>query len=201
MTTTNSSVAVQSNSTIERAISLLGSGLSPEVVSSTLGVTSGYISQLMSQDEIAFKVTQLRYESLQKHNARDLGYDELEDLLLVKMKELLPLMMRPMEILRALQVLNSAKRRGQSAPEAIHQQQEVVKLILPIQVIQNFQVDIKNTVIKTGDQDLLTINPKQLQASTQKNGVTYDGISSRETSIRESNSNNTRRIETQTLSS
>jgi hypothetical protein len=84
------------------------------------------------------------------------------------MDELLPLMMRPMEVLKAISVINAAKRRGQSAPEAIHQQQNIVQLIMPVQVIQYYQVDIKNTVIKTGEQDLLTMNPKHLLAKVKE---------------------------------
>ena len=168
MSITNSAVATREDSTIERAIALLGSGLSPEIVASTLGVTPSYISQIMSKDEIATRVTQLRYDALQKHNIRDTTYDTIEDALLVKMDELLPLMMRPMEVLKAISVINAAKRRGQSAPEAIHQQQNIVQLIMPVQVIQYYQVDIKNTVIKTGEQDLLTMNPKHLLAKVKE---------------------------------
>ena len=167
MSSTNS-VTVGTSATIERAISLLGSGLGAEVVASTLGVSASYISQLLSQEDIATKVTTLRYEALQKHNVRDLGYDALEDKLLEKMDDLLPLMQRPMEVVKALSVVNAAKRRGQSAPESVTQQQTVVQLVLPTQVVNQFQVDVKNTVIKTGDRELLTINPKQLLASSVK---------------------------------
>jgi hypothetical protein len=173
MSATKSELSTQAkiarNSTIERAISLLGSGLNPEIVANTLGVTAGYISQLMSQTDIASEVTALRYEALQKHNTRDLGYDALEDALLEKMRDLLPLMHRPMEILKALSVINAAKRRGQSAPETIHNQQTIVQLILPTSVIQSFQVDTKNSVIKTGEQELLTISPKHLLATVKGN--------------------------------
>lgn len=159
------------SSTEERAIALLGSGLTPEVVASTLGVSPSRISQLMSDEVFADKVVKLRYENLQKHNKRDAGYDELEDALLEKFRDLMPLMMRPMEVLKAMSVINAAKRRGQSAPEAITQHNTVVNLMMPTQVIQNFQVDAKNHVIKTGDQELLTINPRELLASVKNKGV------------------------------
>ena len=168
MAITNSAVAVKESSNTERAILLLGSGLSPEVVASTLGITPSAISQMMSQDNIAARVTQLRYDAIQKHNIRDGSYDKIEDLLVEKMEELLPMMMRPMEVLKAISVINAAKRRGQSAPEAIGQAQKVVQLIMPTIVMQNFQVDIKNTVIKTGEQDLLTMNPKHLLAQVKE---------------------------------
>lgn len=168
MSTTNSAVAHRFSSNEERAIALLGTGLSPEVVASALGVTPSAISQMMSREEVALRVTQLRYEALQKHNTRDTNYDTIEDALLEKMQELLPLMMRPMEVLKAISVVNAAKRRGQSAPEAIHQTHQVVQLLMPVSVVQNFQVDIKNTVIKTGEQDLLTMNPKHLLAKVKE---------------------------------
>ena len=51
----------------------------------------------------------------------------------------MPFMVRPMEVARVLQIINAAKRRGSSAPEAITNQQTVVALNMPINVYRNLQ--------------------------------------------------------------
>jgi hypothetical protein len=147
------------NPTEMRALELLGAGVNPESVASALGVTVSRISQLMSQDDFKNEVIRLRYENLQKHNTRDNTYDSIEDKLLVQLERAIPLAIKPMEVTRILQVVNAAKRRGQSAPDSIIQQQTVVKLNMPTKIINQFsvQVNTNNQVVQAGDQELLTI--------------------------------------------
>ena len=104
-------------STESRALSLLGQGLGAEIVASAVGVTVSRISQLLSDPEFSAQVAHLRYENLAKHNQRDNKYDVMEDDLLDKMKDLIPMMYKPFEVLKAIQIINQAKRRGASAPE------------------------------------------------------------------------------------
>lgn len=152
-------------STESRALILLGCGTTAEQTAAALGVTAGRISQLLADPEFATQVTQLRYDSLQKHNARDTEYDTLEDQLVTKMKDLLPMMYQPMQILKAIAVINSAKRRGQAAPEQVHTTQTVVQINIPTKIIKQYiTTNIHNQVIATGEQDLVTIQPKSLLA-------------------------------------
>ena len=149
-------------STEDRALSLLGQGLPAEMVASAVGVSASRISQLISDPEFAAKVAELRYLALSKHNERDAKYDALEDSLVDRMSNLLPMMFKPHEVLKAIQVINSAKRRGSSAPEAITAQQTVVQLVMPTQILaqytqQNLTLNINNQVTKAGNQDLVTI--------------------------------------------
>jgi hypothetical protein len=144
-------------STESRALELLGNGVEPAHVANTLGISVSRISQLLSQEDFAAKVTELRYENLAKHNSRDASLDELEDKLIKKMQDVIPFMMRPMEIVRALSVVNAAKRRGSSAPAQLVQAQTVINLNLPAALINKFQLNINNQVTKAGQQDLLTI--------------------------------------------
>lgn len=156
------------NSTAERALELLGSGLGPEVVSSALGVSTSYISQLLSSEEFSAQVAELRFKALSKHNERDNSYDGLEDQLLTKMKGLLPLMMRPMEVLAAIKVINGAKRRGTSAPEHITNKATIIQLNIPTKLIQNFTTNINNQVITTGQQTLTTIQSGSMDSLLNK---------------------------------
>lgn len=170
--------------TEERALALLGQGLGAEVVASAVGVSPSRISQLISDPEFAAKVAELRFSNLVKHNARDEKYDKLEDKLLDKMENLLPFMMKPFEVLKAISVINSAKRRGISTPEQITGQQTVIPLTLPAAILQNFsakniQVNIHNQVIKAGDQELVTVQSSRMdslvsQLSQPKKELVYE---------------------------
>lgn len=144
-----------------RALELLGQGINPEHTSIAVGLSASRISQLLSDEVFAAKVAELRFESLAKHNKRDSSYDDLEDQLIEKMRDCLPLMVRPGEVLKAIQVINAAKRRGASAPSSITEQQTIINLVLPTQIINKFSLNSHNQVVQvTADnktQPMLTI--------------------------------------------
>lgn len=162
-----------------KGLELLGSGISPVVVATTLGITEGAVSQWLSQKEFAEQVTARRFNNMQKHSARDAKWDELEDKLLQKMQDLIPFMFKPMEIFRALQLANSAKRRGPSAPENTHIANTVVNLQIPVQIVQKFTKNADNQVIELTaapvKQSLVTIDSNSLLAlKASRSGETND---------------------------
>lgn len=146
-------------STEERALSLLGAGVSAESTAAALGVSVSRISQLLSSEGFASQVSELRFKNLAKHNERDSKLDTLEDTIINKLENSLGLVVRPMELTRILQVINAAKRRGSSTPEAITEKQQIVQLTMPVNILNNFavQVNINNQVTQVGEQSLLTI--------------------------------------------
>lgn len=150
------------SSTEDRALQLLGSGVPAESVASALGVTPSRIAQLLSQKHFAANVAELRYQSLQQHNIRDGRYDSMEDRLLAKLDKAMPLLMKPESILKAISIVNNAKRRGQSAPEQVTNHKNVVPLILPTIIIEKFSIDINNQVIRAGEQELHTMSSGNL---------------------------------------
>jgi hypothetical protein len=77
-------------------------------------------------------------------------------------------MHKPMEILKAIQIINQAKRRGTSTPEAILEKREVVSLVMPVQIINRFTTNIQNQVIQAGSQELLTIQSGTLAAQMKE---------------------------------
>lgn len=161
-------------STESRALELLGTGISPAMVASAIGVSESRISQLISDPEFSAQVATLRYENLIKHSARDQKYDALEDRLVDRMSDMITYMVKPFEILKAIQIINAAKRRGSSAPEAIVASQTVVSLNMPTTVIQNFiknqniQVNVNNQVVRAGEQDLITVQSQGMDALVRK---------------------------------
>lgn len=148
----------------QRILALLGNGVSAEMVANTVGVTPSYVSQLVSSPDFAEHVSLLRYENLSKHNVRDANYDELEDTLTSKLQDFLPLMTKPLEILRAIQVINGAKRRGSTTPENITNKQVQINLIMPTTIVQKFTTNVNNQITAVAGQELLTIDSKALLA-------------------------------------
>jgi transcriptional regulator with XRE-family HTH domain len=160
------------SSTEEKALALLGAGIQQEAVAAAIGVTPARISQLLSDKSFADKVARLRYDALQKHNARDLKYDTLEDRLLDKLDKSLPLLIRPESILNAMRIVNAAKRRGAQVQQTNTQEAKIVQLIVPTFIAQQFSVNMNNQVIKAGSQELLTMQASQLLKQFEQKALT-----------------------------
>jgi hypothetical protein len=148
--------------TEERAMDLLGKGIPPNVVANTLGVDISRISQYLSDDKFALKVVEKKFAALAKHNEHDDNIDNTEAILLKKIKDSLPFITRPMEMVRAFQILNQAKRKGQSVPETLTNQQKIIQLNIPQILIDKFQTNIHNQVTQVGQQTLVTIQSGQM---------------------------------------
>lgn len=176
----NSHISSTSRSSVEsKALKLLGSGHGPEIVAQACGVTTARISQLLSDPEFAAEVMELRCSVLQKHNDRDTEYDSIEDTLIKKMKDIIPFMMKPGEVLAAIRVINGAKRRGvsQVTNEGVHTTN--VNITLPAIITQQFITNVNNQVIKAGTQELVTIQSsginKMLSSQVLENTSNIDG--------------------------
>lgn len=148
----------------DRALELLGMGIGPEQVGPAVGLSVSRISQLLSDPTFSGKVAELRFKSLSKHNNRDSKYDEVEDQLLAKLENQVQYMMKPGEILGAIKIINGAKRRGASAPDAVLQTQQVVHLTMPVQIINQYKMDVNRQIIQAGDQTLVTAQSGSMQA-------------------------------------
>ncbi len=152
------------SSTEERVISLLGQSLPLETVANAIGITVSRVSQISSDPKCAERISKLRYETLLQHNKRDDSYDAIEDTLLEKLRGSIPLLIRPMEIVKTIQVINMAKRRGSASEISAPQQMSpVVQLTMPTQVVQSFTTNIHNQVISAGSQELITIPSGNMQ--------------------------------------
>jgi len=155
--------------TESRALELLGKGIPPAAVASALGVDPSRITQLLADQGFASQVVEKKFESLSKHATRDLEIDQLEDHLLAKLKDTLPFMTRPMEILKSFSVINAAKRRTLSHTEQVATQQTIVSLNIPSIIVQKFSQNIHNQVTQVGQQSLVTIQSAQLLSTNPKN--------------------------------
>lgn len=151
------------SATEEKALKLLGSGYTPQVVASACGVSVSRISQLLSEEDFAAQIAELRFENLQKHNRQDEKYDAIEEKLTTMLDDLLPLMLRPNDILKAISVINGAKRRGAAGnAEVGAAQNTVVNLVMPSVIVNKFTTNINNQVIQAGSQTLETVQATSL---------------------------------------
>lgn len=161
----------------QRILELLGNGVSPSQTASAMNVTESYVSQLLSEEEFALAVTARRFEHLQKHNARDDKLDDLEDQLIKKINDILPMMYKPAEILRAFQIINAAKRRGTAGTQegAAVIANQVVNLTMPQILIQHFTRDNNNQVIEVSlepaKQTLLPLQSQNLKQLVEQRKI------------------------------
>jgi hypothetical protein len=149
--------------TEERALALLGQSIAPGIVAEAVGVSESRISQLLSDPYFSARVADLRYLNLAKHSERDAKYDDTEDTLLQKLQDCLCYMVKPMEIIAAVRVINQAKRRNTAPIGASNTKAEVINLTMPVQIIQQYRVNGNNQVIQAGQQELITIQSAQMK--------------------------------------
>lgn len=157
------------NSTRDRALELLGDNVEPKAVAAALGITESMVSQYLSDEEFANQVAARRYQTLIGHNSRDRKYDALEDKLIERIEKSLNMIFDPMKLASLLRIINSAERRGSSAPAALQESRPAVALVLPTFVLQKFttQVNLNNQVVAVADpqgkqESLITIQSSRL---------------------------------------
>lgn len=136
---------------------LLGTGLTPEVVANAVGCEPSYVSQLLSDEVFASEVANLRSAALVANTRRDDIMGQIEEDLLLKLKETIPLIYKPRDVLHAVAVVNNMKRRGASAPGQVHVHQTVVELQLPVAARAKFVKTIKGEVIEADGQTLVSM--------------------------------------------
>ena len=147
-----------------RVIALLGQGHPAVTVAASLGISESRISQIASEPEAAAEIAAMRFQHLQKFNDLDDRYLTVEEKLLQKLDDSMVFLQRPMEIARALQIVNQAKRRGQEAPEQTTVHQNIVNISMPTQILQKFMVNGSNQVVQVGEQMLLTMPSNKIGA-------------------------------------
>jgi predicted transcriptional regulator len=161
----------------DEALQLLSQNYSPAQVASKLGVTESYISQFMAETEFASKVAQAKLQTLQSYTNRDQAYDEIEDLLLAKLRKSITTVYKHHDILKALYMVNKAERRGASSHEIVKafntDSAAVVALDLPAIVKTKYKVNSNNEVIEVESRPLITADSRvvlteQLNKSLQK---------------------------------
>lgn len=167
----------------EKIKELLGLNLPNNVVASAVGCGESYISQLMSDENFAQEVSELRVANTMAHAARDKKYDSIEDELLVRLEEKLEsglAFTNPKEILAAIRIINAAKRRAAPSELAgVGTPKQVVNLVLPESTAfaARFLVNGQNQVVEVAGKPMATMSAKGVNAKLEelrKNGENKD---------------------------
>lgn len=145
---------------------LLGMNIPANVVATAVGVSESYISQLLSEETFAKEVAELRIAYTTANAARDRNYDSIEDSLIERLTEQLesPLKFtKTSELLAAIRVINSAKRRA--APQELSSQlaqTNIVQLQLPegSEFAAKFIVNKENQVLEIAGRSIATMGAK-----------------------------------------
>lgn len=146
----------------QRIKEMLGFGISQEAVANAVGVTPGYISQLMSQEDFASSVADLKITHTVAATQRDLSYDALEDKLLHTMHDMVDQgrFQKPEQVLMALRTSNQMIRRGQTSNSPSKQMAVVINLQLPRAIRDHFIPDMtkKETFKTNSNGEVIEVN-------------------------------------------
>lgn len=152
------------NNNQTKALNLLGQGISPVMVASTLGVSESLISQYISEPRFNEEVTKLKLATLQMQTSIDNKHMKAEDMLLDKLIKTIPLISKPMDILRGIQVINATKRRGLGDTPVPTNHTQIVNIQLPASMAARFVTNTANQIVEIhddhGSRSLVTSTPE-----------------------------------------
>lgn len=135
---------------IERVKKLLGSGVHPAAAASAVGCTAGYISQLLADPEFALAVSEMRLIEMTRAKTIDDTLDDIELELVEKLKDLIPMFMRPKDVMDALVKINAMKRKTklEAGFQGAGGGESVVKLTVPAIVINNYKINMLGGMVE-----------------------------------------------------
>lgn len=152
------------NNNQAKALSLLGQGISAVMVASTLGVSEALISQYISDKRFSEEVTKLKLATLQVQTDIDNKHMKAENMLLDKLLKTIPLITKPMDILRGIQVINATKRRGMGDTPAPAGHTQIVNITLPAAMAAKFITNTASQIVEIqdgyGSRSLVTSTPE-----------------------------------------
>lgn len=166
----------------QRVQNYLMAGISPARISELTGVSASYITELLQSSDFLQHAKDAQAEEYLVAKARDTKVDTIEDTLIGKVESLvnnpISFLGKPLEAIRALQMVNSLKRRTASFSGLDDQNgiaQTVVKLTMPVAIINNFtinqesvKVDSKGNIIEVEDTPFVTIQHNELENLLEK---------------------------------
>lgn len=148
------------NDTQLQVLELLGKGVAPAVVASTLDISPGYISQCQDHPVFMQELQATLLMSQLAASQRDEELDAIEDLLIEKVKSTAVYITKPMEAMKALDMINGMKRRGLGEGQTgITNNVQTVVLNLPSHIrpseVQTV-VSAENEVVQVDGRNMIT---------------------------------------------
>lgn len=151
-----------------QVLSLFGQGVTQTEIAATLGITPSAVSQLLASPDLAPEVAKIREAQIARSANLDVRYDAIEESLLGQLEKTIPMLLRPEQILNALEKVNRAKRRGITLTET-KQVSQVVHLHLPPQILQKVITNTSNQVVSVGGQQLITMQSANIKKLAEAN--------------------------------
>lgn len=159
----------------DKIIEMLGAGVTPVQVALACGVTEGYISQLLAQEDIAQTVRELRVQKATAYIEHDASLDTDEEVArrLVR-KNLDNAFLKPMEVLKHFQVLNAAKRQSAGATQAQTPTSTVVNLHLPAVAMVEFKLTVDRQVIEVDGRSMAAMPASRVAGMLREKRAVQD---------------------------
>lgn len=156
------------NSPKAQAAMLLGRNISESQVADILGVSPALISQYKEDPAFSEQVRLMQLDASLAATLRDEKINELEDSVLDRVKDVLPYITKPMELVGVLRTINSLQRRGATslAASALNQQNNTVVLELPPNITKgevNLKFNTSNEVVEVEGRMMHTMPAPSVQ--------------------------------------
>lgn len=154
----------------ERALDLLRRGISPTMVAAALDVTPALISQFLADPDFAASLAEARSASLLKEQEQNDKILDIRGALVTRLDEAVTrgYIYKPMELLKAFQIIDSAKRATAALSGTPESAGAIVQITLPTFVSNKLTVNqITNQVVQIGEQDLTPLQVGALERFTQ----------------------------------
>lgn len=149
-----------------RALELLRKNIGPSEAARVLEITPAAISQYLEDPQFRELVQDGLSIASMARVMRDRKIDELEDMALGQLEKLLPWITKPMEALKAAQVLNGMHRRSTTGEVSLQDAEKVVPLELP-KYVQNVNVNLvfntNNEVVEVNGRELRSMSAAEVQ--------------------------------------
>jgi len=153
-----------------RTQKLLIAGCLPAQAAKALGISEGMVSQWMAEEDFYAQVSEGIKKDLERNEAIDSNYGNIEKMLSDKLLTLVPYMIQPDQVLRTLKFVNDAKRKldvrvpgEQTAGGVGANNGSAVRLQLPQIVAQTVIINPQNEVVSVGNRDLVTLNSASME--------------------------------------
>lgn len=148
----------------EKLLGLLSAGVGQGPAALAVGISDGYLSQLMKDPDFVAALavrSSVRVEKALKHDDK---IESLEDKVLGVLESKLPFVRNPLEAVRIFQALNAAKKRAQvgagNGNEILGAQQ--VAIVLPKAAAVHITVNSLNQVIGVDGGTMATLPSRSL---------------------------------------
>jgi hypothetical protein len=151
-----------------RILNLMKAGVTKqEMLAKAVGCSPAYVAQLLSEEDFQVQVAADVKAGIERSLEIDETYDKIERKLVEKLATMSDMFITPEQVMRALRLVNEANRKTQTArpmqtDDTPGRTGNVVKLILPVVIKNQFVVNPNNEVVQVDDRDMVTLNSQSI---------------------------------------